>query len=90
MLHVPFEIPYLLYTAKSKPLTPRESHMDKTNEEEAITNIRLLNGTNPFNDQIDVKSIIDIKEEWLYNYPGFFFGDLIMFLLACCPYNLNS
>lgn len=64
--------------------------MDKTNEEEAITNIRLLNGTNPFNDQIDVKSIIDIKEEWLYNYPGFFFGDLIMFLLACCPYNLNS
>lgn len=69
LLHVPFEIPYLLYTAQPEQVAPRKSQMGKKKKDEETTVI--LNGTIPFNDQIDLKSIIDIKEEWLYNYPSF-------------------
>jgi CorA-like Mg2+ transporter protein len=73
LLHVSFEIPYLLYTAEPEQVAPRGIQMsNKTKDEEAITNTVLLNGTVPFSDQVDVKNIIDVKEEWLYNYPSFF------------------
>ncbi|PYI01675.1 hypothetical protein BO78DRAFT_433482 [Aspergillus sclerotiicarbonarius CBS 121057] len=40
-------------------------------DEDPARNMSVLDGTLPFSDQIDVKNIIDVKEEWLYNYPVF-------------------
>lgn len=75
LLHVPFEVLYLLlhlsqqkdYQLKHPPTSK------KTNKpaDEASDNLRRLDGTVPFNDQIDERSIINLKEEWLYNYPSF-------------------
>ncbi|KAJ5366304.1 hypothetical protein N7541_000245 [Penicillium brevicompactum] len=67
LLHIPFEVIYLLLH-----LSQQKNHQpDNKPADEASDNLRRLDGTVPFNDQIDERSIINLKEEWLYNYPSF-------------------
>ncbi|KAH8431613.1 uncharacterized protein LDX57_009270 [Aspergillus melleus] len=76
LLHVSFEMPYILHATRPQEgpfqqATQEGLTKNRLYEEGPVKHTSILDGTIPFNDQIDVKSIIDIREEWLYNSPSF-------------------
>ncbi|KAJ5937603.1 hypothetical protein N7454_003945 [Penicillium verhagenii] len=73
LLHIPFETLYLLSGPGKKGSPPSAQELESHKPEDGIQDsaAQRLERTVPFNDKIDEKNIINVKEEWLYNYPDF-------------------
>ncbi|KAF3760685.1 hypothetical protein M406DRAFT_353495 [Cryphonectria parasitica EP155] len=78
--HAGFEVPFLLLTLDTRGteevldlLRKISRELSQRNRSSAIKNHRLIMKKSiPFNIQIDSTSIVEIGDEWLFNYPAFF------------------
>lgn len=74
-----FEVPFILLSLHRSKYSSTEQETggkgSLTNENRPAENsnriISIESGIVPFNDQVDLKNVVDVKEEWLYNRPYF-------------------
>ncbi|KAL4797080.1 hypothetical protein BDV19DRAFT_387615 [Aspergillus venezuelensis] len=75
LAHVSFEVPYLLlnYSGTQPPVMTENRTLENQNQQDKSgMSTAVLYGKVPFNQHIDQKNIVDVKDGWLYKWPDFF------------------
>ncbi|KAL4964157.1 uncharacterized protein BDV14DRAFT_201173 [Aspergillus stella-maris] len=75
LANVSFEVPYLLLNhsdIKLPVMTVGRTLANPKQQDKSDMSTAILYGKVPFNQHIDQKNIVDVKDGWLYNWPDFF------------------
>ncbi|GKZ27725.1 hypothetical protein AbraIFM66951_006269 [Aspergillus brasiliensis] len=66
-LHIPFELAYIMWSTRDD-VAPRNTDAAA---KKAMARQKILASKIPFNDRLDERNIVELTDEWMYNYPVF-------------------